>query len=134
MTSEGLNERREDSSLNHLVVEDLSLGGQVSFVGNGSISIGKLSSNSAVLHRDVSRSRRESEQRTDSDGDGGRSSENHSRVLNDTGSDVSHRSVSELGVRRLGVDSSVDVDLGVSGEEVDVRNLDLVQLNIEIVS
>ena len=128
MTGEGLDERREDSSLDHLVVEDLSLGWKISFVGNGSVSIGELSSNSTVLHRDVSRCTVERVRRTDSNGDGSRSSKNHSSVLNNAGSDVGHRSVGELGVRRLGVDSGVDVDLGVSSEEVDVRNLDLVQL------
>ena len=54
MTGESLNERREDSSLDHLVVEDLRLGGEVSFVGNGRISISELSSNGTVLQHDVS--------------------------------------------------------------------------------
>lgn len=72
MTSESLNERREDPSLNELVVDDLSLGRFTTIIGERSITIGELSSDRAVTDRD-----------------GSRSCENHSCLLNNVGTNIS---------------------------------------------
>ena len=72
VTSESLHERREDPRLNKLVVDNLSLGRLASIVGERRISISELSSNGAI-----------------SDSDSCGTSENHSSLLNNVGTNVS---------------------------------------------
>lgn len=130
VTSESLDEGREDPRLHELVVDDLGLGRLAAVVGEGSVAIRELPSDRAV-----------------SDRDSRRSSENHSSLLHNVGTDVrpagkgdqaidhearwrlnSHGAVRELVVRGTGESTRVGVDLGVGGEEVDVGDLDFVEL------
>jgi hypothetical protein len=162
VNGKGLDERREDASLNGLVVNDLGLcalrqrgrfsechrgkrvkqertGRLPTVVGNGGVAIGELAADAAVA-----------------DGDGGGAGEDEAGLLDDTGTDVDpvrrregaqvstprrkegqrtsvHRSVLKLVVLSLVESARVRVDLGELGEEVDVRDLDVVEEGVAIV-
>lgn len=85
-------------------------------------------------------------------GNGGRAGKHEARFLDDTGADVDHCAIRKLGVggcRRISLEHSamgencirsqltllklarIGIDLGEASEEVDMRNLDFVKLQVE---